>query len=543
MSTPVLLTLAAMLGATLVAFRSLPSGWGERAAGWLDHRWTPIGVGAATALLTLWVAGGTLHVEPISTDEAAYLLQARIFARGAAAAPAPPIIEFFEQAWVVVEPRMFAKYPPGHSLALMPGVAVGLPWLMPFLLNGAIGALLFMLGRRAAGAPAAALAWSAWVLSGMAMAWQTSYFSEVTLLATWLVAAWCTWQWLDGGPRRWLVAAALAAGFGVLTRPLSILLLLLPLLIPVLRRAQVGRRWREVGAATLIGGAALLVLPAWNLATTGEAGRSPLRSYTETYLPWDRLGFAIDSTAALRPPPPDLAGIAPHLARVHRAHTIERLPATLLERAERVADLLFGHWRGLFIGLALIGIWRLRAAAWVALAAAIAQFLGHAPWGHEAGWTIYYAESAAAWFLPGAVGMVVLIGWLGRRSAPQSDRPEQRTALAVVLLLPLLLYHSVENSAPYREWRARRAADSRALTDLVEAGPGRAIYFVRYGPLTSGRPGLIRNDPWLATARDWIVYDLGARNDELRRMAPERVAFLVDVAGRTVTPLPPLPTP
>lgn len=533
-----LMALGALLAAALAAGRFLPLRTAEGAERLLAHRRTPWGVALLTALTFWWIAGATLDVEPVSTDEAAYLLQARIFAAGHATAPPAPIPDFFEQAWVVVTPRIYAKYPPGHSLALAPGVALGLPWLIPFLLNAVAGGLLFALLRRAVGAPAALLTWVAWVLSGMAMSWQTTYFSEVTLLACWLGAVTLAWRWLDGGSRHWLLGTAALTAYAVVTRPLSILLLILPVGVAILRNAKRTARWRDVAQAAVLGAALLLAIPAWNFSTTGAPGRSPLREYTETYLPWDRLGFAVESTAARRPAPPDLSGIAPQLVRVHREHTIARLPRTLLERAEWVTRQLFSQWRILLACFALIGIWRLRGPGWAALGAAGAQFFGHAIWGHEAGWTLYYAESAAAWFIPGAVGLVAALTWLVGRWRPGAE-VAARVALACALVVPVLGLLSVQESAVYRGWRARRAADSHALTEVVRSGPGHAIYFVRYGALRSGRPGLIRNDPWLAEARDWIVYDLGARNDELRRLAPDRAAFLVDVDARSVTPLPP----
>lgn len=534
-----LIAIAALLAAAFVAGRLFPVRWAESAERLLGHRGTPWVFALLTALAFWWVAGATLDVEPVSTDEAAYLLQARIFAAGHATAPAAPITDFFEQAWVVVTPRIYAKYPPGQSLALAPGVALGLPWLVPLLLNAVAGGLLFALLRRAVGAPAALVTWVAWVLSVMAMSWQTTYFSEVTLLACWLGAAALAWRWLDGGSGRWLLGTAALTAYAVMTRPLSILLLMVPVGVALLRSAARTARWREVGQAAVLGAALLLAIPGWNLATTGAVGRSPLREYTETYLPWDRLGFAIESTAARRPPPPDLAGIAPQLVRVHREHTFARLPRTLLERAEWVMGQLFSQWRILLAIFAVVGIWRLGGPGWAAVGAALTQFFGHAIWGHEAGWTLYYAESAAAWFVPGAVGVVAVLTWLLGRWRPPAE-VGARVALAVCLMAPVLGWLSVGESAGYREWRARRAADSHALTEVVRSGPGHAIYFVRYGVLRSGRPGLIRNDPWLAEARDWIVYDLGARNDELRRLAPDRAAFLVDVDHRTVTPLPPL---
>jgi hypothetical protein len=529
-----LLGLGVLIVAALLAARFAPRTAVLQAERALRSRRTPLLVGVATALAFLWVAGGTLAVEPLSTDEASYVLQAKLLAQGRITAPGAPIPEFFEQPWVIVSPSFYSKYPPGHALALAPGVALGLPWLIPFLLNGVAAALGFALLRRAAGPAAALLVWAAWLLSGMAMSWQASYFSEVTLLACWLGGAAAFWRWLDGHGRKWLLLAALCSGYGALTRPLSILLLVLPLAVPLVRAAR--GRWREVGLATALGGAVLLVQPAWNLATTGDALRSPLRVYTETYLPWDRLGFAIDSTPPLRAPSEDLRAIASHLVKVHREHTVARLPETLLERADHLRRLLFSGWRWWLIYFAVLGLWRLRGAAALAFASALAQFFGHAIWAHEAGWTLYYAESAALWFLPAGLGFAWVVERIARREAPADER-SARAALAVLAALPLLLALSVGDSAGYRGFRGIRMAELGNYTTLVREGPADAIYFVRYAEERSGRPAVIRNFPPLESAKAWVVYDLGPRNQELLRAAPGRTGYLVDEGTRSVTPI------
>lgn len=539
MGQPIPLATLALLGAFLLAFRALPQGVAERAARGLRHRAAPWIIGAVTALGFWWVAGATLEVEPISTDEASYLLQARIFAAGAVTAPAPPLPEFFEQPWVVVTPRIYSKYPPGNALVLAPGVALGLPWLMPLLLAVVNGALLFAILRRTLGPAAALLTWSAWILSLMAMSWQTSYFSQVPLMACWLGALVAAARWTAGGSRRWIVLAGLLLGYGAITRPLSILLLSIPLGAGLLRTARSQGRRRELGAGALAFATVLCLLPAWNLGTTGRVTRSPLREYTETYLPWDRLGFAIDSTAPRRDPPPELQFTARQLVRIHREHTVQALPRTLLLRAHWLERLTFTGWRLLLIATAVIGIWMVRGPAAALLAAAVCQFLGHAVWAHEAGWTLYYAESAALWYIPGALGVTAALTWAGRRLRPPAE-VASRVELAVLLALPVLLLLSAQESTGYRAWRARRVGESLGFSAAIAAGPDRAIYFVRPGPERSGRPGSVRNDPWLSSARAWIVYDRGRENDALRRLAPDRVAFLVDVGSHRITPLPPL---
>ena len=107
----------------------------------------PLAVALAAGLIT-FRAWGSLNPLPTVGDEVAYLLQASLLAEGRIAGDAPPVPEFFEQAHVLVTPTLAPKYPLGFALALVPGVLIGASALVPLLLTGLTGALLFVLCRR-----------------------------------------------------------------------------------------------------------------------------------------------------------------------------------------------------------------------------------------------------------------------------------------------------------------------------------------------------------------------------------------------------------
>lgn len=69
-------------------------------------------VGALTASVILYVWGSLAQI-PHWHDEASYLLQAGIFARGHWSAPPPALPEFFQQLYVLFSPVLASKYPPG----------------------------------------------------------------------------------------------------------------------------------------------------------------------------------------------------------------------------------------------------------------------------------------------------------------------------------------------------------------------------------------------------------------------------------------------
>jgi len=69
----------------------------------LESRWAPL-VAGAIATAFQWLIWRTLNGVPVISDEASYLLQAKLFAAFRWTAPAAPIREFFEQAHVLITP-------------------------------------------------------------------------------------------------------------------------------------------------------------------------------------------------------------------------------------------------------------------------------------------------------------------------------------------------------------------------------------------------------------------------------------------------------
>src|SRR6266566_2947042 len=127
-----------------------------------DSRFTPLAVAFAT-MLVIWYVWGSLHQVPIVHDEASYLLQAETFARGRWTMPSPPLPAFFEQFHVFVTPTFASKYPPGHGMLLVPGIWLGIPGLIPLVLNGLAAALLFVLVRRVTNGWIALLTFVLWL--------------------------------------------------------------------------------------------------------------------------------------------------------------------------------------------------------------------------------------------------------------------------------------------------------------------------------------------------------------------------------------------
>jgi hypothetical protein len=92
--------------------------------------------------------------------------------------------------------------------------------------------------------------------------------------------------------------------------------------------------------------------------------------------------------------------------------------------------------------------------------------------------------------------------------------------------------------------RVRSAIDLRngfhrdAEAALAQLPPDKAIVFIHYSPRWSPHLGLTRNEPDLAAAPRWLVYDRGPGNAELRALAPDRAAYRLSTATMELERLP-----
>ncbi len=133
------------------ALASTPVGSARR-SGWL----IAIAAGLIAFAGALAVCLGPLDGIPHVQDSVAYLWQAKIFALGHAAVPAPPAPEFFDQGFILItDGRWFTKYPPGWPLLLVPGVLAGVPWIVNPLVAGLSVALITATTARLYGRAAA----------------------------------------------------------------------------------------------------------------------------------------------------------------------------------------------------------------------------------------------------------------------------------------------------------------------------------------------------------------------------------------------------
>jgi hypothetical protein len=510
---------------------------GATLAGALASRWIVVAVGIAT-VAGLWWCWGVWHPLPVVQDEIAYVLQARILAAGRWAAPSPPLPAFFEQAHVLVEPAVAAKYPPGHAMLLSLGALAGFVPLVPLALAGLSGALLFVLARRVATGAVALLAWVIWMSSPMVQRFMAGFYSESTTTACWLGGWLALLEWRDTGRRRWLVALALIIGLGAITRPLTMLVYAVPVGAVVGHDVVRRRAWRDLAAAMAAGCLVLAILPLWSAGTTGDPTRSPVGLYTQQYMPWDVPGFGFDSTPPARPLPPDLATLGQLFRPLHEMHTPAALPGILHLRTE---IFLHGMWRSyvVLMPLTVIGLLALAPASMLAAGTVVLLLLGYLGYAFSPAWTLYYLEAAPVLAYFTAAGVAVIASTARRAPGWRHGRWRSPALAGAIVAGTALLAIPGLRGAMYARYMHRaeiayRQEFARALAGLPKTP---AVLFVRYGPEHNPHTSLVRNEPDLPAAPVWVVHDRGAEeNARLLALAPGRAPYLFDEARNGIFP-------
>jgi hypothetical protein len=506
----------------------------------LDGRWTPLLVGVLTALFSTWM-WSSLDAPSSIHDETAYLLQAEIFASGSWSAPPPPLPEFFQQFHVLVTPRLAPKYWPGHGLLLVPGVLLGLTALMPILLSGLAGGLIFTLGRRVAGPEAAAIGWSLWLTGAQLAVWRTTYLPVTSSTALWLGGAYFLERWWRRGSVSDLVGLAVVAAWLAITRPLTAVAFALPALYPVFVLVRREKLWRQLLPAVAAGTVVLAILPLWSHSSTGSWLRTPYLAYQLIPLEAeDSASLVPEADAATRPfVPPDAWALRARYQPLREQFTLEVVPRLLVSRIQKsFSDLFDGpDWRFGLVPFFLIGVIAFGRQGRFALSWPLALVLIHLWRPHFTYWSVYYVETLG--IIAVATGAGVCWVWL--KLARRKERP--LASIGSVVLALFLVAGSFKSCLRAKQRIGSTRSNYTEFRTLLERLPteARAIVFVRYSEFHDPDRALVRNPPDYDAARHWVVYDRGEENWRLLDLAPERVPYLFDEETFELMPIRPVP--
>lgn len=500
----------------------------------LDGWMLPAVAFAAAVAVTAYV-WGSLNPVAVYHDEAAYLLQAELLARFRWTLPAPVVPRAFEQAAVLVTPVLAPKMGPGHALALVPGIWLGAPALMPLLLTGLTAALLVVLVRRVVGASVALLTFILWLTTPGNLSWRPTFFSETSSGAAWLGAWWCLLEWRATRRPRWLLAVAALTGWGAITRPLTFVAFAVPLGAIVLWDVVRSGHWRQLAAAVAVGTACLLVIPLQAWRVTGSPLVSPLSVYTRQYLPSDVIGFGLRAGTPERTSPPDIARVYQDFNALHATHTVASLPKTFGERTAAVFNIQFGGWRGILAPVTLVGMLAGLPEMAFALVTALLVMLAYLLYAHVPQWTVYYLELLPVLSFAFALGLARSMRWLARRIRRRA-LPQGAELLGVVMVLLVSLQPTAREVVAYRRRIEHLTEYQQQFRQAFAQLPDRrSLVFVRYGKGHPAHYSLVRNVADPATAPVVTAYDLGpAANDSVVRAFPGRAIYVLDEGRRTL---------
>ena len=162
----------------------------------------------------------------------------------------------------------------------------------------------------------------------------------------------------------------------------------------------------------------------------------------------------------------------------------------------------------------------------MAMASAVGLFLTHLIYPHPPSWVAYYLEVFPLFHVAAAAGLV---------EALNRARVERSVRLALLAPALVMAVTDVYTAHVHRQrWQAHVANPQRVWASIPEA---QAIVFVRFGPSLNLAFGLVRNSANLPAERIWAVRDRGERNEELRRHAPHRAAYLYETESMRLTKL------
>ncbi len=378
------------------------------------------------------------------------------------------------------------------------------------------------------------MTWLVWTTSPGNLRFLPSYLSQNTTVVLWLVGWWALARWLDGRKPGWLAILSTCIAWGILTRPFTMAGYAGAAALVVGREIFRRRAWRELAPALLPAACVLALIPIWSASTTGSVCTTPYALYSRIYFPYQRPGFGLPpASEPQRSLPPDMARFTELYRGLHAAHTWRAVPRDVFDRLRGIFGDTWGGVRRPLALFAILGVLLLPREGIFALTTGALLVLSYIPYAHPWPWSVYYLEIQPSLAFVTAVGLwMVICVVTSRRWPPRQALPRTVTgATALAALILAVAFAVLEGRAVVqaRQERARESAYHRRFQELVSAIPEeRTIVFVRYKPDHDPHKSLIANEPDLAGAKAWIVYDRGLENSKLTSLAPQRAAYLFD---------------
>ncbi len=259
----------------------------------------PVGLVAlvGSLMFVAWIALVQFNAEPHIYDSSAYLFAAKMYSEGHLWVPVPKLADMFPGPFMVqFDGRWFAQYAPGTALMLVPGIWLGVPWLVEPLLGTLALLGIGMIAARLYDRKVATLAIILGAFSPFYSYVSASYLSHTVALFFFVWGLWALVKFAQGEAGWNLLLSAALFGMAGLTRDL-VAVLFVAIVVPGIvlvswlswRKLRGNwRRWIRPGIGFLI---VLLIFVGitlgYNALLTGNALISP----RSLFFPGDQWGF------------------------------------------------------------------------------------------------------------------------------------------------------------------------------------------------------------------------------------------------------------
>jgi nitrate reductase NapE component len=265
----------------------------------LTHGLHPIALVTLVGSLgfTTWIAYVQYHAEPHIYDASAYFFAAKMYAIGRLSVPIPPAIDRFPGPFMVqLAGQWFGQYTPGTALTLVPGIWLGIPWLVEPVLGTLALLGIGLVATRLYDRHVATLAVILGALSPFYSYLTASYLSHAIALFYLVWGAWALVRFTQGEAKWNLPLAALFFGMAGLTRDQVVILFVVIVLLGVLllswRRLRTDHhRWIIPGILFL---AIILAFVGIDIGFNALLTHNPWVTPRSLFLAGDHWGFGPD---------------------------------------------------------------------------------------------------------------------------------------------------------------------------------------------------------------------------------------------------------
>ncbi len=183
-------------------------------------------------VFVVWIALVQFNAEPHIYDASAYFFAAKMYAEGHLWVSIPKLADLFPGPFMVqFDGRWFAQYAPGTALMLVPGIWLGVPWLVEPVLGTLALVGISLIAARLYDRKVASLAIMLGTFSPFYSYVSASYLSHTVALFFFIWGLWALVRFAQGEAGRNLLLSAALFGMAGLTRDL-VAVLFVALVVP-----------------------------------------------------------------------------------------------------------------------------------------------------------------------------------------------------------------------------------------------------------------------------------------------------------------------